>query len=110
MMPIKTRFLHKIFEIEELSKELSLNLGSEIHRNLDTFKVKMDAFRVNLALHDKDNPEKVTRVRNEFTERLSSIRTLLSEHESDQSKINNFVEDISQSFKFLKRAISDLSN
>jgi len=34
----------------------------------------------------------------------------LSSKEEAQSKLDNFMEDISESFNYLKRAIADLSN
>ena len=70
----------------------------------------MDAFRVNLALHDKDDPARVDSVRREFTEKLIEVRQLLDRRETAQTKLDHFVEDISESFSYLKRAISNLSN
>ena len=70
----------------------------------------MDAYRVNLTLHDKDNPEKVQQIRNDLTDKLEEVRTLLATKEENQSKLDNFFEDISESYEYLKKAISDLSN
>ena len=70
----------------------------------------MDAYRVNLALKDKDNPEKVANLKHDFTTKLSDLRIKLSKHETDESKIDNFVEDLSESYEYLKKAISNLAN
>jgi hypothetical protein len=106
----KNNVLKNVYKLEEEIKtnypELSLSMQSK----LDNFKNKMDAFRVNLALHDKDDPKKVEKIRNEFTGKLEDIRKILSDREDSQSKIDSFVEDITESFNYLKRAISDLSD
>ncbi len=84
-------------------------MSDEMQDTLEAFKAKMDAFRVNLALHDKDDPEKVQNIKTDLTNKLEDIRVLLSKREEDQSKLDNFVEDISESFNYLKRAIENLS-
>ncbi|MDF1698429.1 MAG: hypothetical protein P1U56_21440 [Saprospiraceae bacterium] len=106
----KNDILTKVYKLEEEIRDNMTEMSGEIQENLESFKSKMDAFRVNLALHDKDNPEQVEKIRNEFTERLSSIREILNKKENAQSKLDSFVEDISESFSYLKRAIADLSN
>ena len=70
-----------------------------------------DASRKRLADYEiwKDNPEKVEKIRIDFTERLGEIRKVLNEKEEAQSKLDNFMDDISESFDFLKRAIAELS-
>ena len=105
----KDNVLNKIYKLEEVLRDSYPEMSEKMQENLDGFKSKMDAFRVNLALHDKDNPEKVEKIRAEFTEKLEEVRKVLSGKEQNQSKIDNFVEDISESFNYLKRAITELS-
>jgi hypothetical protein len=106
----KSEVLQNVYQLEEELKKNYSSMGLEMKENLDTFKNKMDAFRVNLALHDKDDPEKVEKIRNEFSEKLEKVSNLLGERETAQTKLDNFVEDISESYKFLKKAITDLAN
>jgi len=106
----KNDVLNKIYKLEEEVRSNYPTMNVKMQDTLDSFKAKMDAFRVNLALHDKDNPEKVEKIRNEFTDRLGEIRKVLNEKEEAQSVLDNFMEDISESFNYLKRAIADLSN
>ena len=105
----KDGILNKVYKLEEAIRDNYPEMNDTMQDNLDAFKAKMDAFRVNLALHDKDNPEKVEKIRNEFTDKLEEIRTVLSSKEHTHSKLDNFVEDISESFNYLKRAIAELS-
>lgn len=105
----KNGVLRKIYKVEETVRSNYPTMSFDMQDTLDSFKVKMDAFRVNLALHDKDNPEKVESVRRDFTERLQEVRGTLSKNEEDQSRLDSFAEDISESFKYLRRAIDDLS-
>ena len=106
----KNDLLSKVHKLEEVVRDNYPSMTTDIQTELDVFKAKMDAFRVNMALHDRDDPEKVEKIRQEFTEKLSDIRSMLSNREAAQSKLDSFVEDISESFNYLKRAISDLSN
>ncbi len=106
----KKELLRKIYKVEEEIKENYAEMGFEMQETLEGFKAKMDAFRVNLALHDKDDPTRVDRIRSEFTVKLEEVRTLLAKEEGDQTRLDHFVEDLSESFNYLKKAISDLSN
>lgn len=106
----KNSVLLKVYELEEELRENYPTMESEMKETLRAFKVKMDAFRVNLALHDIDDPVKVKGVKLEFTEKLDEVRGLLSKEETAQSKLDNFVDDVSESFNYLKRAIGNLSN
>lgn len=106
----KGSILSYIYALEEQIKYNYPNYGLELQNRLESFKSKMDAFRVNLALHDKDNPEQVDQLRLDFTQKLSDIRQLLKNQEVAQTKLNNFKEDISESYNYLKRAITDLAN
>lgn len=106
----KNDVLNKVYKLEEVLRDSYPEMSDAIQDKLEDFKSKMDAFRVNLALHDKDDPEKVEKIRGEFTEKLEEIREMLSQKEQTHTKLDNFVEDISESFNYLKRAIAELSN
>jgi len=105
----KTNVLKNIYQVEEVIKENDITSDRSLNTSLDSFKAKMDAFRVNLALHDKDNPEKVDRIKNEFSAKLTEVRGILAKNERDEANLDNFTEDIKQSFHFFKKAIEDLS-
>jgi hypothetical protein len=106
----KKTVMENIFKLEEQIRDNYPSLNQDVQETLDTFKAKLDAFRVNLALHDKDDPETVKNVKADLTNKLDDIRILLSKQEESQSRLDNFVEDISESFNYLKRAIADLSS
>lgn len=105
----KSEMLNQIYKMEEDVRDHMPTMSSEMKGSLETLKAKMDAYRLNLALHDKDDPEKVQRIKNEFTEKLDEIRLVLAKNENDQTKIDQFSEDIKTSYKYLKQAINDLS-
>ena len=106
----KKEVLKNVYQLEEEVKKNYSIMTPDMLKNIDSFKNKMDAFRVNLALHDKDDPKKVDRIRNEFSEKLKQVGNLLGERENAQSKLDSFTKDISVSYKILRKAISDLSN
>lgn len=106
----KNDLLNKIYKVEELVRSNYQTANDVFQGELESFKAKMDAYRVNLALHDKDNPQKVAKIKNEFSTKLSDLRIKLSKHETDESKIDHFVEDLTESYEYLKKAISNLAN
>lgn len=106
----KNDILTKVYKLEEVIRDSYPEMSDSVQEKLEDFKSKMDAFRVNMALHDKDDPEKVHKIRGEFTDKLEEIREMLSDKEQTHSKLDNFVEDMTESFKYLKRAIAELSN
>lgn len=105
----KSSILNKIYQIEEDFRDNYPIVSHKIQSELNSFKVKMDAFRLNLALHDEDQPEKVEELKAEFTDKLDSIRSLLSKQKNEESKIEGFINDVSTSFDFLKKAVNELT-
>jgi len=106
----KKTIMENIFKLEEQIRDNYPSMSQDVQDTLDTFKAKLDGFRVNLALHDKDDPEKVSNIKADLTNKIDEIRQLLSKREESQTRIDNFMEDISESFNYLKRAIANLSN
>lgn len=105
----KSNLLKDIYRVEEKIKEHFPQINSDLKNMLEPFKAKMDAFRVNIALHDRDNPEKIEMIRGDFSEKLEQVRSLLTSKQDDQTKIDSFVDDISTSFDYLKRAVERLN-
>jgi len=58
----KDNILNRVYKLEEEVRNNYPSMTEGMQDMLDSFKIKMDAFRVNLALHDKDNPEKVEKL------------------------------------------------
>ena len=106
----KQTIMENIFKLEEQIRDNYPSMSQDVQETLDTFKAKLDGFRVNLALHDKDDPEKVQNIKSDLTNKIEDIRQMLSSRENDQSRLDNFVEDMTESFNYLKRAIANLSN
>ena len=105
----KTNVLHNIYRLEEEVRQNYPLMNIAIQDSLDGFKAKMDAFRVNLALHDIDDPERVKKIKLEFSDKLDEVRKLLANRENQEAKVDNFIEDITTSFDHLRQAISELS-
>lgn len=105
----KNDTLKSIYEVEDNLRVGNQNHSQEVQENIEVFKNKMDAFRVNLALHDKENPEKVQNIKRNFSNRLEKVMVMINDENSSSEKLNNFSKDISESYNYLKKAISDLS-
>ena len=104
----KLGVLEAIYKIEEDVRDYYPALSNDLHGELDAFKSKLDAFRVNLALHDKDNPERIQGIRADFAEKIEEIRNKLGKKEAAESRLEHFIDDIGHSFSYFKKAIEDL--
>ena len=104
----KKQVLENIYKIEYSMKENYEDLDAKIQKELDDFKTKMDLFRINLALNDQKDPEKVKEYKMGLYDKLTELRTKLQAGENELSRMDHFLEDISESFNYFKRAINDI--
>jgi hypothetical protein len=104
----KSSVLESIFKVEYALKEDYGDEDAPMRKELEEFKTKMDGFRINLALNDQKDPEKVKEYKLALQEKVSEIRAKFHEGENELSKMDNFLEDISESFTYFKRAIKDI--
>lgn len=105
----KNETLKSIYQVEDSLRGTKGEYSWEVQENLEMFKNKMDAFRVNLALHDVENPQAVENVKRNFTHRLEKVMDMINEEKKSDEKLEQFSKDISESYNYLKKAISDLS-
>ena len=104
----KQETLRSIYELENAIKEAYGELGSTIREQLDAFKAKLDAYRIQLALSEFDNVGEADNRRIELKGKISEIREKMQKEEEEANKIDDFVSEMSASFDHLKKAFSDL--
>lgn len=105
---LKKETLQSIYELEHALKVAYGDVGENIQEKLDGFKDKLDAYRIQLALADSDAEGTLENRKAELLENVGNIREKLQQKEELSSKVDNFVEDISESFDKMKKAFSDL--
>lgn len=104
----KKDVLADIYALEYEVKETYGDHSVSLQRELDEFKDKMDVFRINLAINDVKDQEKVAELKSSLHDKVTEIRSKLQRGENEMNKFDNFVEDISESFNYFKRAVTDL--
>jgi uncharacterized protein YoxC len=104
----KNESLHAIFELEVAMKATYGEVKPDMQARLDVFKDKLDAYRIQLAFADYKEEEKLQARKNELTDAINEIRDKLQEQEEAGTKLEHFVEDVSDSFEKMKKAFSDM--
>ena len=104
----KKEVLYNIYNLEYALKDTYGELDLPLKKEFDEFKTKLDVFRINLALNDSSDKEKVDSMKAQVQEKVFEIRTKMQKSESELNRMDNFMEDISESFDYFKKAINDL--
>ena len=104
----KKEVLYNIYNLEYALKDTYGELDFSLKNEFDEFKTKLDVFRINLALNDSSDKEKVDSLKAKVQEKVFEIRTKMQKSESELNRMDNFMEDISESFDYFKKAINDL--
>jgi hypothetical protein len=104
----KDKVLKNIYELEFAQKQAYGEVRSSIREQLDQFKARLDAYRVQLALSKMDNIEELEARKAEIKEKVAEMREKLQQEEESGGKLNHFVDEVSASFDHMKKAFSDL--
>ncbi len=104
----KKETLQAIYELEAGLKETYGDVSREMQNRLDAFKGKLDAYRVQLALGSYEDEAKLEKRKAELKEAVGEIREKLQKEAESGSKVEHFVEEVSESFEHFKKAFSDL--
>ncbi len=104
----KSKTLQRIYELEHTMKESYGDLGASLREQLDAFKARLDAYRIQLALSEFGDQEAAESRRFELREKVIEIQAYMRKQEADANKIDDFVSEISTAFEHLKKAFSDL--
>lgn len=104
----KQETLRSVYELENAIKEAYGELGATLREQLDLFKAKLDAYRIQLALSEFDNAGEADNRRVELKEKIGEIREKMQKEEEQANKVDDFVSEMSASFDHLKKAFSDL--
>nr|AWJ66128.1 hypothetical protein [uncultured bacterium] len=104
----KKETLAKIYELEYNLREAYGDVSTALQKQLDEFKVKLDAFRVHLALGSFEDEAVLIKRKNELQQTVDALRLKLQEEAVAGDRMEHFMEEISESFDHMKKAFSDL--
>lgn len=100
--------LQNIYDLEFAIKTESHDVRKSLQRNLNVFKTKLDAYRLQVAMSDYENRENLNNRKSELIGRINEIRSMVKDRQAEDRKWENFSEEVSESYQHLKKAFSDL--
>jgi hypothetical protein len=100
--------LQNIYDLEFAIKTESHDVRKSLQRNLNTFKTKLDAYRLQVAMSDYENRENLNNRKSELIGRINEIRSMVKDRQAEDKKWEYFSEEVSESYQHLKKAFSDL--
>lgn len=104
----KRETLHAIYSLELAMKEAYGDVGMALQGKIDTFKTKLDNFRIKLALGEFEAEAEVEALKPELVEAVVDISERLKKEAGAGEKIDSFANEISTSFDHMKKAFSNL--
>jgi hypothetical protein len=105
---LKKETLEKIYLLEANLFEAHDDVSTHMQEELDSFKVKLDAYRVQLALGDISDQEALAKRKSELQGTIDELRKMLQKETSAGDRMDHFAGEISESFEHMKKAFSDL--
>ena len=106
----KKEILHAIHELESVIEDTYGEVSQLIQNKLDSFKGRLDAYRVQLALGEYEIAEELENKKTALRSTVNEIAERLKKEESASEKIDHFTEEVNKSMDHLKKAFSDLFN
>ena len=104
----KKEALAAIYEVEAIMKEAYGDVNYTIQQELNSFKAKLDTYRVQLALGTYEDETALETRKAALKETIGNIREKLARDSESGSRIENFVDEVGESFDHMKKAFSDL--
>lgn len=104
----KKETLEKIYKLEFQLKEAYGDVSHSLQDQLNDFKIKLDGYRVQLALGSIEDEEALVKRKSELQTEVDGLRVKLQAEAAAGDKIDHFVNEVSESFDHMKKAFSDL--
>lgn len=104
----KRETLHAIYNLELAMKEAFGDVGMALQAKLNTFRSKLDDFRIKLALGEFEEEGVLEAMKPELVNAIVDIRERLKKEAGASEKIDSFANEISTSFDHMKKAFTNL--
>lgn len=104
----KKSTLKVIYELEFLIKETYGEVGTLMQGKLDSFKARLDAYRIQLALGEFEDVAELENKKAVLLDAVSKIAEKLRKEENASQKIDHFANEINESIVHLKKAFTEL--
>ena len=104
----KSETLETIYKLEAQFNESYGDVSHPMQNELDNFKIKLDSYRVQLALASIEEEEALAKRKNELQQNVDEIRVKLQEEANSTDRLDHFVDEVTESLSHMKKAFSDL--
>ncbi|MEY3053134.1 MAG: hypothetical protein RLY31_2919 [Bacteroidota bacterium] len=104
----KKSVLHAIYELESELRETYGELGQTLQDRLDSFKGRLDAYRVQLALAEYDAKDELEEKKMALRNSVNSLIEKIRNETSVSERVDHFSSEVNQSMDHLRKAFSDL--
>ena len=104
----KKEALTAIYEVEAIMKEAYGDVNYTIQQELNSFKAKLDTYRVQLALGTYEDEAALKTRKAALKETIGKIREKLAKDTESGSRVETFFDEVGESFDHMKKAFSDL--
>ena len=104
----KKSTLKAIYELEFTIKKAYGEVGTAMQNKIDSFKGKLDAYRIQLALGEYEDIAELESKKEALRNSVAKITDKLRKEENASEKIDHFADEINESVDHLKKAFSEL--
>lgn len=104
----KKNVLQDIYSLEYAIKTESYDVRKSLQKKLDSFKTKLDGYRLQVAISDFDHRDQLENKKIELNDRINDIRKMVKDRQTEDKKWENFSGEVSSSFQHMKKAFSEL--
>ncbi|TAK46564.1 MAG: hypothetical protein EPO28_02200 [Saprospiraceae bacterium] len=104
----KKQTLKAIYELEATLKESYGGIGLLMLDRLGRFKSKLDSYRIQLALGEFEDAESLKVRKEELLNAVREVKQKFDKQNEAGEKIDQFAEEVVQSFEHMKKAFSEL--
>ena len=104
----KKNVLGSIYQLEYAIKTESNDVRKSLQNKLNNFKVKMDGYRLQLALSKVEDSPTLQARKEELVKQIDEIQALVENRKAQNKKVESFYEEVAESYNHFKQAFSDL--
>jgi len=104
----KKDVLGSIYQLEYAIKTESNDIRQSLQKKFNDFKVKMDGYRLQLALSKVEDSPALQARKEELVQKIEEIQSMVENKKAQNQKVENFYQEVAESYSHFKKAFSDL--
>lgn len=106
----KQVILHAIYEVEHAIKENYGDVAEEMKEYMNSFKAKLDAYRIQLALGKFEDENKLEGKKAELRDAVGQLREQIVKEDMAREKLDKISTELNVAFDHLKKAFKEVFN